>query len=297
VLGWEEVVHVSTDAVDRRGSLVLYFVLAYGISWGGSLAVAGPKFFRGIPLGLDDVLAMAPLVLAGPFVAGILLTALSGGWRGLRDLLAGMGRWRVGVGWYAVALLTFPALIFLVLQALSILVSPDFTPGFLWWGIFGGLAAGFIEETGWTGFAYPRMARTYGIWRATFALAILHGIWHAAPGYLGESEMFGPLWLPRFIAMWIVAMTAMRIILVWIYENTGSLLLAQLTHASSTGFLLILGPAATTPAQGTLWFAVYGVVLWIVAAIAIIDLRRRSARQAADISAPVHEQVEGKLRG
>ena len=57
--------------------------------------------------------------------------------------------------------------------------------------------------------------------------------------------------------------------------------LAQLTHASSTGFLLVLGPAAATPVQGTLWFAIYGVVLWSVAAIAIVALRRRSAPQVA----------------
>jgi membrane protease YdiL (CAAX protease family) len=275
---------MASDGSDRRGALTLYFILAYAISWGGSLVVGGPKFLRGEPLELEDALAMAPLVVAGPFVAGIVLTAGSGGWRGLRELLARMGRWRVGSGWYAAALLTFPLLIFLVLEALSIGVSPDFNPGFAAWGIFIGLVVGFIEETGWMGFAYPRMARAHGIWRATLALAILHGLWHAVPGYLGESAIFGALWLPRFIAMWIVAMTAMRVILVWIYESTGSLLLAQLTHASSTGFLIVFGPATLTPAQGTLWFAVYGVALWIVAAIAVFALRQRSAERGVPAS-------------
>lgn len=275
---------MASEASDRRGAVTLYFVLAYAISWGGSLVVGGPKFFRGEPLGLEDALAMAPLVVAGPLVAGIALTARSGGRRGLRELLARMGRWRVDIGWYAAALLTFPLLIFLVLEALSIGVSPDFTPGFVAFGIVIGLVVGFIEEIGWMGFAYPRMARAHGIWKAILALAILHGLWHAVPGYLGESAIFGALWLPRFIAMWIVAMTAMRIILVWIYERTGSLLLAQLTHASSTGFLIVLSPATLTPAQGTLWFAVYGVALWMVAAIAIFALRRRGTERAVPAS-------------
>jgi hypothetical protein len=69
--------------------------------------------------------------------------------------------------------------------------------------------------------------------------------------------------------MWLVAMTAMRVLLVWVYSNTGSLLLAQLTHASSTGFLIILDPSGLSPAHGTLWYAVYAVVLWIPAAIVI----------------------------
>jgi hypothetical protein len=118
------------------------------------------------------------------------------------------------------------------------------------------------------------MERRFGTWRATIYLALLHGLWHAMAGYLGEAGVFGAYWLPRFVAMWFVAMTAMRILLVWIYANTGSLLLAQLTHASSSGFLVILGPEAITPAQGTLWFAVYAVVLWIPAAIVVARFGR-----------------------
>jgi hypothetical protein len=79
--------------------------------------------------------------------------------------------------------------------------------------------------------------------------------------------------------MWIVAMTAMRVLLVWIYSNTGSLLLAQLTHASSSGFLVIFGPQAISPAQGTLWFAVYAVVLWIPALIVMAKYGRTFVRQ------------------
>jgi membrane protease YdiL (CAAX protease family) len=248
---------------------VCYFALAYLISWGGSFAVAGGKFLRGETLGLEDVLLMAPLVLAGPLVAGVVMTYLLDGRSGLRDLFSRVLLWRVGLRWYAAALLIFPTLIGGVVWALALLVSKDFTPGFLAFGIVAGLLAGFIEEIGWMGFAFPRMEKRFGRWRATIYLALLHGLWHAMAGYLGESGAFGVYWLPRFIAMWIVAMTAMRILLVWIYSNTGSLLLAQLTHASSSGFLVILGPETLTPAQGTLYFAIYAVVLWIPAAIVI----------------------------
>jgi membrane protease YdiL (CAAX protease family) len=253
----------------QRSPITSYFVLAFLISWGGSFAIGGPKFLRGDPLGLVDVLFMAPLVLAGPVIAGVVMTYLIDGKTGIRDLFSRMLLWRISPRWYAAALLIFPILILGVLWALTVLVSKDFTPGFIAFGILAGLLAGFIEEIGWMGFAFPRMERKYGTWRATIYLALLHGLWHGMAGYLGESGTFGVYWLPRFIAMWIVAMTAMRILLVWIYSNTGSLLLAQLTHASSSGFLVIFGPEILTPAQGTLWFAVYAVVLWIPAAIVL----------------------------
>ena len=261
----------------QRYPVTSFFVLAYLISWGGSFAIGGPKFLRGEPLEFEDVMRMGPLMLAGPFIAGIAMTYLVDGKTGLRDLFSRMLKWRVGLRWYA-ALLIFPGLILGVLWALTVLVSSDFAPTFIAFGILGGLLAGFIEETGWMGFAYPRMEAEFGTWRATIYLALLHGLWHAMAGYLGEADTYGVYWLPRFIAMWIVAMTAMRVLLVWIYSNTGSLLLAQLTHASSTGFLIILGPSTVSPANGMLWFAVYAVILWVPAAIVIAtfgkDLKR-----------------------
>jgi uncharacterized protein len=260
---------MKNNSLIQRYPIASYFVLAYLISWGGSFAIGGAKFLRGEPLGFEDIMSMGPLVLAGPFLAGITMTFLLDGKEGLRKLFFRMFRWRVGLRWYAAALLTFPILLLVVLWGLSAFVSPNFSPGFVAFGIIGGLLAGFIEETGWMGFAYPRMKTRFGPWRALIILALLHGIWHALPGFMGEGALFGSYWLPRFVAMWIVAMTAMRVLLVWIYSNTGSLLLAQLTHASSSGFLIILGPAAMSPEQGTLYFAIYAVVLWIPAAIVI----------------------------
>jgi hypothetical protein len=276
---------VKIRSLIQRFPLASYFVLAYLISWGGSFAIGGPKFLRGELLEFEDAMRMAPLVLAGPFVAGIAMTYLVDGKTGLRDLFSRMLLWRVGLRWYAAALLIFPTLILAVLWALTLLVSPDFAPTFIAFGILGGLLAGFIEETGWMGFAYPRMKTKFGTWRATIYLALLHGLWHAMAGYLGEAGIYGVYWLPRFIAMWFVAMTAMRILLVWIYSNTGSLLLAQLTHASSSGFLIIFGPEAISPAQGTLWFAVYAVVLWIPAVIVIARFGKALVRQPQQTTA------------
>ncbi|UGV41380.1 CPBP family intramembrane metalloprotease [Methanococcoides orientis] len=270
----------------QRYPVTSYFVLAYLISWGGSFAIGGPKFLRGELLDFEDAMLMGLPMLAGPLIAGIAMTYLVDGKTGLQNIFSRMFKWRVGLRWYAAALLIFPTLILGVLWTLTAFVSPDFAPTFMAFGILGGLLAGFIEEIGWMGFAYPRMETKFGTWRATIYLALLHGLWHAMAGYLWEASTYGVYWLPRFIAMWFVAMMAMRILLVWIYSNTGSLLLAQLTHASSSGFLIILSPSMISPANETLWFAVYAVILWIPAAIVIMRFGKTFVRQ------PLQRQVE-----
>jgi uncharacterized membrane protein len=62
----------------------------------------------------------------------------------------------------------------------------------------------------------------------------------------------------------------MRVLIVWIYSNTNSLLLAQLTHISLTASLAVLGPVPLTPGQETLWYAVFAGVLWIVVVIVVL---------------------------
>jgi membrane protease YdiL (CAAX protease family) len=258
---------MNNKTLFQRYPVAIYFILAYAISWGGSFLIGWPKFLRGEIMTFDDNLRMALFVLAGPLIAGILMTYLVDGRSGLRDLLFRMGKWRVGARWYAAALLIFPVLILAVLLTLTALFSVEFAPSFIAFGIVGGLVAGFVEEIGWTGYAYPKMHLQRTALRTAIYLGLLHGLWHATAGYLGEGQSYGVYWLPRFIAMWMVAMVAMRVILVWIYANTGSLLLAQLTHASSTGFLIILGPSPITPAKETLWWAIYAIVLWLAAAV------------------------------
>jgi hypothetical protein len=70
--------------------------------------------------------------------------------------------------------------------------------------------------------------------------------------------------------MWMIAMVAMRVLQVWVYNSTNdSVLMIQLMHGSSTGFLMTLTPVMRTPATETAWFFVFAVVIWIVAAMVI----------------------------
>ena len=263
----------------KKHPVLTYFFLAFFVSWGGSLAVLGPKFFRGEPYQLTDLPLALLAMLAGPSLTGIALTDIVDGKSGLRDLFSRMRRWRVKPRWYARALLTPPVLILAVLLLLSNLISPVFIPNFLALGIVYGLLAGFIEEIGWMGYAFPKMRVKHSALTASLIIGVLHGTWHIVADYLGASGNLGGYWLPHFILMWIIGMTAMRVLIVWVYVNTESILLAQLMHASSTGFLIILSPSPISPAKETLWYAVYAVVLWVIVAIVITRYGKRLMQQ------------------
>jgi membrane protease YdiL (CAAX protease family) len=235
------------------------------MSWGGCFTVLGSKFFLGEPFRVADSIFAFLTMLLGPSLGGVLLTRFFDGKTGSRALFDRMRRWKVGFRWYLTAVLTFPVLIAAVLMTLSRVVSNEFTPSLMAFGLVYGLLAGFFEEIGWMGFAYPKMRLKYSVLTTSLILGLLHGVWHIAADFLGASQTLGRYWLLHFVLMWGFAMVALRMMIAWIYENTKSLLLAQLAHASSTGFLIVLSPSPITPAGETLWYGVYGLVLWALA--------------------------------
>lgn len=263
----------SFSSLVKRYPVSAYFFLTFAISWGGSFAVLGPKFFPGEAHRMTDGILAFLVMLLGPSLSGLILTRVADGRAGSRGLLGRMRRWQVGPRWYLVAGLTFPVLISVVLLALSRIVSPEFTPSFLKRGIVYGLLAGFFEEIGWMGYAYPKMRLKSSRLAASLILGLAHGVWHVVADYFGSSRTLDGYWLPHFALMWCFGMVALRVIIVWVYENTQSVLLAQLAHASSTGFLIVLSPSPVTPASETLWYGIYGVVLWTVAALIIVKNR------------------------
>lgn len=205
---------------------------------------------------------MFPAMLLGPVVSSLLLTSLLDGATGIRKLFSSLIRVRVGF-WYAILLLP-PVAVFAILLTLKASVSPAFTPNHFWLGAAFGIPAGIFEEIGWTGFAFPRMQARFGMFKSGVVLGLLWSAWHLPViDFLGAASPHGRH-LPLFFLSFATAMTAMRVLIGWIYANTQSLFLAQLMHMSSTGALVIFGPFQASPAQETAWYFLYGLVLWIV---------------------------------
>ena len=275
-----------TPALSRRENFaarhpaITYFALTFALSWLGAFAVAAPHLLRGEAIPKFAGLMMFPMLL-GPCAVGILLTWFIDGTVGLRDLFSRMRSIRVPARWYA-ALLIPPVLVLTVLFLIKTFVSPVFTPNRFFVGIGFGLVAGFFEEIGWMGYAFQKMRRADNALAPAILLGLLGGAWHIPViDYLGTSTPHGAYWLPFFLAF-TAAMTAMRVLIAWIYSNTNSVVLAQLLHASSTGSLVVFSPPRVTAEQESLWYAIYAAALWLVVAIVFATFGKRLALQGEE---------------
>jgi membrane protease YdiL (CAAX protease family) len=279
----KEDVMTAIKALVTRHPVRTYFVLAFAISWGAVLLViGGPGRMPGTTEQAEMLLPFVVLaMLPGPAVAGILLTSLLNGKAGLRDLLSRMLTWRVGGRWYAVALVGAPVLVAAILLALS-LTSPAFLPGIytsddkatiLLISIAYGLGAGFFEELGWTGFAVPILKRRYSVLATGLIVGIPWGVWHFITNFWGSGDSSGALSLAVFLPAQLFAVGALpayRVLMVWVYDHTGSLLVAMLMHASFTASWLIVMPAGISGAPFLTWYLVWTAALWVVVAAVVV---------------------------
>jgi membrane protease YdiL (CAAX protease family) len=267
----------SQEAIIRRYPVVAYFALTFLISWTGALAVAAPHLIRHQPLPKMTGILMFPVMLLGPSLAGIVLTRIVDGKSGLRALFSQMFRAWVPTGWYAVLFIP-PVLVLTVLLFLQRFVSPVYAPNRFFMGMLFGIPAGFLEEIGWTGYAFPKMRSQSNGLTPSILLGLFWALWHLPViNYLGTATPHGVYWLPFFLAF-SLAMTAMRVLIAWIYTNTKSVLLAQLMHVSSTGSLVIFSAARVTAVQEATWYALYGTVLWAAVGIVVKTFGRRLER-------------------
>jgi membrane protease YdiL (CAAX protease family) len=250
----------------RRYPVCSFFALAFAISWGGILIVMGATNFNLVELRPLDTGLIFVLMLLGPSVSGLALTALLEGRAGLRRLVARVAHWRLGLRWYLVALMTMPLLLLVTLWPLSVFLDPAYSPRFQWHLFAIGLIAGSFEEVGWTGFAAPRLLQRQRLFLAGLWLGLVWALWHVLVDFRQNSSAMGALWLLEFAVLYIGALTAYRVLMTWVYANTQSLLLAVLMHASYTGWLLTLYPA-TSLEQGLIWQTGFALALWIVVAV------------------------------
>jgi membrane protease YdiL (CAAX protease family) len=239
-----------------RHELVLYFALAYLLSWAlWPLVILNPN--------------SSPLVPFGPLVAAVIVALLAGGRRELWALLKQLGRWGVHPVWYVMALLgplVMAALTAILAMAVGVPVRR--TGAYTDWQAIGFfflstlIIVGLFEEVGWRGFALPRLQlRLDAIW-AALVLGVLWALWHL-PELISEPTGQRP---PVQFVIWTLALS---VIFSWLYNSTnGSLPIVIICHAAiDTAGRFMLPEFAGEGYQIVWWFL---VALYVLVAIVVL---------------------------
>ena len=202
----------------RRHPLVAFFVLAYALSWWPSILYA-----------FD--LSPQPIVGFGPFLAALVVLAITSGKTGVVGLLRRMVRWRVSPVWYAVALLV-PVVITVAAAVLNVLLgaqAPSSTELGGWSTLFSTFLllllipgiGGAWEEPGWRGYALPRLQTGRSALYASLILAVPIIVWHLPLMIVGEIHWSDSVFILGFV-----------IVFNWVFNNAdGSVLIIMLMHA------------------------------------------------------------------
>ncbi|MBN1660312.1 MAG: CPBP family intramembrane metalloprotease [Anaerolineae bacterium] len=271
-------------AVDRsssanRHSLALFFILAYALSWAVEIPLAlQVQGLIAVPISWS----LHYLAAYGPLLAAVIVIGVTTGREGLQELFGRMLKWRVRPIWWLVALapLVLYALLALVLRfipgqsaGLAALGQIDFLPDlgagapFVWL-----LTFGLGEETGWRGYALPRLQQGRSALSATVILWTLWALWHL--------PLFFYLYDATILVGFLLGLLAGAIVFTWLYNSTGgSVLLVAVWHAA---FNFVTGCLACKTGVAA---AVVSTVVMVWAVIVVIWSRPAALSR---IGKPVH---------
>ncbi|MCY7304870.1 MAG: CPBP family intramembrane metalloprotease [Rhodoferax sp.] len=217
---------------------MMFFALVFALSvpfwWFGSVS----------DLQLMPDLSVSALMTFCPMVAALLLFNRESGMAGVRGLLKRSFDYRriTDKRWYLPILLLMPAVSFVVYGLMRVLELPlpgaptqaqpiadllmDFpvVPALLMFTAFFVGALG--EELGWSGYVLDPLQRRWGALWAALILGAVAVAWHLFPLLVLHRA-------PACIGWWYLYAVASRILIVWLFNNTGgSVFAVPLFHAT-----------------------------------------------------------------
>jgi len=266
----------------ERTALILFFVLAFAITWTAQIAGMNMAQTSGLPLSNEDNFGHFLAVFggdirfpylvftsgAGPLFAALIVLAIFEGRDGIRGLFAQMSFSKLSGRWIVIVLL-LPIVLSLASLLLGLLsngmkplgLNPKlpllyFIPFLLYMIVF----TGFWEEPGWRGFALPRLQKYYNAETSSWILGLLWGMWHI-PINLYLIWDAGPAALIPMIIGLLLGTVGWTIVNTWVYNNTRSLLLMILLHGwtNTVQSYLVLSTGNMTA------MTFFGVLPWALA--------------------------------
>jgi len=225
----------------RKSPITWFYILAFGISWLGWVPLAlGSHGISPFDKPYFQFLLIFPAI--GPALAAIIVTQMTHGKTGVRDLLKALIQWRVDLDWYLVAVFG-PVVLLIAGKAITKLLGFSVTPAGPQGDLFSVAISAFAmsllpntcEEIGWRGFALPRLQKRYNALLATLTVGVLWGLWHL-PLFFSVGNPMSEYPLPHFIFI-----VAGAFIYTWLYNSTkGSILLVALFHVALNTFGAII---------------------------------------------------------
>lgn len=262
--------------------IVLVFALSIPFWW---LGAGGAKITKAIPINLP----ISALAFVCTFSVAVILTYQERKSSGVRNLLkrifdykrANQKTWFVPaiflmpvimVVSYAVMVLIGPALPRLQFTLQTVLIVPVLFGAFF--------IAAFGEEIGWSGYAIDPLQKQWGALQASIILGTVWALWHVVPYFEANNSISWIIWQCIFTV-------AARVIIVWIYNNTGkSVLAATLYHTmiNVTTFLFpIYGSYYNPEITGIITIILGAVIVSLWGPKTLASFRgRRLTRQGED---------------
>jgi membrane protease YdiL (CAAX protease family) len=264
---------MKNSAINRAipwngGQFIAWILLLFSLTVLGAL----PLMLQGLNLSsVGPSTSHLALVMTGmlatacaPTLAALLVAAFYPGAGGVRSVSRQIRTWRVGLVWYAIALIG-PIILLLAAEVFSAvrrgappshwMILPSFSgPGGLYFVIFGSL---FAEEPGWRGFAQPRLQTRYGALTASVVIGLLWSTWHLwyviLPG--GLSNVTG-------------ADVSTAIVYAWMYNSTnGSLFIAMLAHLGHN----LAASLIPIPPDGGRQHLIIALTYFVVAVVVVLS--------------------------
>jgi membrane protease YdiL (CAAX protease family) len=275
----------------KQKPVLTYFILTFIISWSGVIIMS---FFMGMPTTSKQFEEIGPIALIpfllGPTVVSLFLIGFIHGKSGFHELKSRFLRWKINIGWYVFSVLMLPVLLSIILLILS-QFSSDFIPkiitesdklSLIIIGIATGLiGGGLLEEIGWTGFATPKLRSRYSVFKTGLIIGVLWGVWHFLPVFWGSGDINGKLdWsllLPGLFCHYAV-LIPYRIILVWLYDHTNSLIPVMLMHASLTTFSFFILNISKSGYPLFIYYLFLAMALWIIVGIIFSKKNKNSIK-------------------
>jgi membrane protease YdiL (CAAX protease family) len=234
-----------------------FLLVCYAVNW--AVVVPALRIQGGLPFGLRLWESLGTVV--GVALAAFLVVAASEGRAGVRDLASRCVRWRVGARWYLVALLAVPVAILLaatVIYGAAPLHALARQWALLYTLLLPRLLVGIVlfnvaEEIGWMGFLQARWQDRYGPLRASALVTVPFTLFHLPVFFVDNGLMLALVFLPVYL----VIHFGVRVVMAWLYNNTGrSVLLVGLFHSAFDATLpaankVVPGPGGTAALIGS----------------------------------------------